>query len=279
MSFFGSKRWRHHGFAVTAALLLLLTTTLALAGGRIEWGSKTLKPRSDNVSWNVEIAMFLPKPPDVPSVPMKFIFQQTVRYERSILDGDKHVENKTPVEGVQPIVESVDVGFLDPRSGKIEKRTKFTFKLHRDHGFECGEYKVTVRDARNDAMIGQPTTLIFGGQNEEVDRRSVVFSGEKKKEKKKADSGTADGEKAGDSEKKADAEADDPGRDKTVDTQNKLETPPEESNPAANEEVKKKPGGCGCSVPGQHSNRSNLGWLLALTALIVGRRFASKRVS
>lgn len=279
MSFFGSKRWRHHGLSVTAALLLLLTTTLALAAGRIEWGSKTLKPRSDNVSWNVEIAIFMPKPPDVPSVPMKFIFQQTVRYERSILDGDKHVENKTPVEGVQPIVESVDVGFLDPRSGKIEKRTKFTFKLHRDHGFECGEYKVTVRDARNDTVVGQPTTLIFGGQNEEVDRRSVVFSGEKKKEKKKADAGATESSSEGDESKKSDGAADEPGRDKSVDTSNQLEVPPEETNPVADEEIKKKPGGCGCTIPGEQRNRSAWGWLVAATAILLRRRVSSKRMS
>lgn len=274
MSFFGTKSWRHHGLALITALMLLLTTAFAFAAGTIQWGAKTLKPRSDNVSWNVEISIFMPKPPDVPSVPMKFIFQQTVRYERSILDGDKHVETKQPVEGVQPIVESVDVGFLDPVSGTIQKRTKFTFKLHRDHGFECGEYKVTVRDARNDAIVGQPTNLIFGGQNEEVDRRSVVFSGEKKKEKKKVDA-----DAPSDNSKKSDSAADDPGRDKTVDTQNKLDVPPEDDKSVANEEVKKKPGGCGCSVPGQHENSSAWGWFFAASALLLGRRLTPKRAA
>jgi len=274
MSFFGSKSWRHHQIAFVTASLLLLSSALALAGGRIEWGGKTLKLRSDNVSWNVEMTFFLGKSPDVPSVPMKFIFQETVAYERSIEDGDKHTSRKVPIEGKQPNVETQDVGFLDPRSGKIENRTKFTFKLHRDHGYECGEYKVTVRDSRNDSMIGQPTTLILGGENEEVDRRSVVFSGEKKKEKKKPAEGTTDD--GSEASKKADAE---PGRDKSVDTSNKLEVPPEESTkPAEPEEIKKKPGGCGCSVPGESSNRSgHWVWAIAATALLVGRKRTRKQ--
>lgn len=272
MSFSGSKSWPRHGLAVVSALMLMLSSALALAGGRIEWGSKTIKPRSDGVSWNVEMTFFLSKPPDVPSVPMKFIFQETVAYERSLEDGDKHTSRKVPLEGKQPNVESQDVGFLDPRTGKIEKRTKFSFKLHRDHGYECGEYKVTVRDARTDAMIGQPTTLILGGENEEIDRRSVVFSGEKKKEKKKTDEGST-----GDSEKKSDAEAD-PGRDKSVDTQNKLEVPPEEDKGSAEpEEIKKKPGGCGCTVPGEASgNSAHWAWLLAGAALLASRRVTRK---
>lgn len=273
MSFSGSKSWRHHGLAVVSALMLLLTSALALAGGRIEWGSKTIKPRSDGVSWNVEMTFYMTKPPDVPSVPMKFIFQETVAYERSLEDGDKHTSRKVPLEGKQPNVESQDVGFLDPRSGKIEKRTKFSFKLHRDHGYECGEYKVTVRDGRTDAMIGQPTTLILGGENEEIDRRSVVFSGEKKKEKKKTDEGAS-----GDSEKKADAEAE-PGRDKSVDTANKLEVPPEENEKtgAEPEELKKKPGGCGCTVPGDASHSYvSWGWLVAGAAFLFGRRVTRK---
>jgi hypothetical protein len=279
MSFFGTKSWRHHGLALVSALLLLLSTALAFAAGRIEWANKTLKPRSDNVSWNVEITIFMPNAPDVPSVPTKFIFQQTVRYERSILDGDKHVEIKQPVEGVQPIVESVDVGFLDPLSGKIQKRTKFTFKLHRDHGFECGEYKVTVRDARNDTMIGQPTTLIFGGQNEEVDRRSVVFTGEPKKKKKDA-AKTAEGTQKVDlnepDEKSSEgAKAD---HDKPATATNPNELPPEEGNPVKDEELKKKPGGCGCSVPGQ-SRGLGWGWLIASSLLLIGRRRSLKRAA
>jgi MYXO-CTERM domain-containing protein len=277
MSVFGSKTWRRQGLALTTALLLLLASAIALAAGRIEWGSKTLKPRSDNQSWNVEIAIFLPKPPDVPSVPMRFVFEEKVAYERSIEDGDKHTTRKVPLEGKQPIVESVDVGFLDPRSGKIENRTKFTFKLHRDHGFECGEYKVTVRDARNDAVVGQPTTLIFGGENEEVDRRSVVFTGEKKKEKKKpaeganADGASGDGA-ASDGEKKNDAS------EAKADTRPALETPPEDSkDSAAPEEIKKKPGGCGCTIPGEPSSTGAL-WagLVAGAALLLRRRRTSK---
>lgn len=276
MHLFGSKSWRRQGLALVSALSLLLITAVALAAGRIEWGSKTLKPRSDNNSWNVDIAIFMAAPPNVPSVPMKFVFQQLVKYERSILDGDKHVEQKIPIQDAQPIIESVDVGFLDPLSGSIQKRTKFSFKLHRDHGFDCGEWKVTVRDTRNDQVVGQPTTLIFGGQNEEVDRRSIVFSGEKKKEKKEAkvDADVPDSEKEKTKEKKA---ADDAASNQASEPGSSLDVPPADENPVEDAEVKKKPGGCGCSVPGQSRNEAPWGLLFAATALFVGRRYTSKR--
>ena len=183
MSRFVNGKWPSRLMAMACTLTILMITAMASAAGRIEWGNKTIKPRSDGNSWNVDIKIFMPRAPDVPTVQLKFEFLQMVYYERAMVDGDKLITRNVPIEGKQPVIETVDVGFLDPATSRIESRTRFNFKLHRDHGFDCGEYKVTVRDTRNGQMIGSPANLILGGENEVIDRRSIVFSGEKKKKK------------------------------------------------------------------------------------------------
>ncbi len=273
----GSKSWRRRSVALVAAFLVLIVSAMAFAAGRIEWGNKKVKPTSDNNSWKLEIKLFLPKAPDVPSVPTKFIFLQTVYYERSMVDGDKLNVRNVPMEGKLPVVESVDIGFLDPRSGKIENRTQFSFKIRRDHGFECGEYKVTVRDARNDSIIGQPINLILDGENEVIDRRSVVFTGEKKKKKVDSTGGAEDDAKKKDDAKNDEEKKDDAKNDeakKAAEPKAQDETPPADEPSAEDaEKIKKKPGGCGCRIPGHDSDsRSALGWFVLATALLLGRR-------
>lgn len=274
----GSKSWQRPWIALAAGVLMLFVSSLAFAAGRIEWGSKKIKPRSDGNSWNVEIKIYLPNPPDVPSVPTKFIFLQKVYYERSMVDGDKLVVRNVPMEGKLPVVESVDIGFLDPRSGKIEKRTQFSFKLHRDHGFDCGEYKVTVRDARNDSVIGQPVNIILDGENEVIDRRSIVFSGEKKKKVDSTGGAKQEEEKKSeDAEPKKEAEpAPEPEPASDVDS------PSDEDSydSAESGKLKKKPGGCGCRVPGHSGNSpASLGWFALATTLLFGRRFRRRRAT
>jgi len=282
MSRFTYGKWPSRLVAMGCTLAIFMIASMAAAAGRIDWGNnKTLKPRSDGNSWNIDIKIFLPRPPDVPTIQLKFEFDQKVYYERAMMDGDKLVTRNVPIEGKQPVTETVDVGFLDPETSRIEKRTRFTFKLHRDHGFDCGEYKVTVRDTRNGQMVGAPTTLILGGENEVIDRRSIVFTGEKKKAKKtedkkdKAEGGEAAGseepkKKAEKSESEASDESAAPAK----------EAPPAE-DPAADssETIKKKPGGCGCRVPGHTETPS--GWLLlaAASGLALARRGRARSTS
>ena len=269
-------KWPSRLVAMGCTLAIFMIAAMAAAAGRIDWGSnKTLKPRSDGNSWNVDIKIFLPRPPDVPTIQLKFEFDQKVYYERAMMDGDKLVTRNVPIEGKQPVTETVDVGFLDPETSRIEKRTRFTFKLHRDHGFDCGEYKVTVRDTRNGQIVGSPTTLILGGENEVIDRRSIVFTGEKKKAKKtedKKDNAEA-GDAAGSEEPKKKA-AKSEAADESAPPAN--EAPPANDPAAADspETVKKKPGGCGCRVPGRSETPSPNGWLLltAASGLALARR-------
>jgi MYXO-CTERM domain-containing protein len=253
-------------------LLLLLLTSPALAAGRLEWKSKTLKERDDK-SWRVEVAIHLPRAPDVAHVPMKFEFMPEVYYERSMMDGDKLVERKVPLENRQALIESVDVGFLDSGSGNIEKRTRFSFKVTRAHGYEAGEYKLTVRDTRNGQVIGTPTTLIFQGENEIIDRRAMVFTGKEKKKDKPKEEGDKPKEEA--AEEKA-AEESEPAPEEAAaeeDTTAAAEDTEAAEGDDPDGEIKEKPGGCGCRLENtQSASGASLLLGLALAAGFFARR-------
>jgi len=258
-------------FVLFLGLVALCTSSVASAAGRVQWKSNHFKERSDK-AWNLEVAIYLPSAPDVPHVPMKFEFQPTVYYERDEVDGDKIQERKVPLENRQAMIESVDVEFLDSGTGKIEPRTRFTFKLTRAHGYEAGEYKVKIYDSRNDKEIGTATTLIFEGENEIIDRRAMVFSGEKKKEKKADDEKKTDDKAASGDDKKADD-------DKPASESNDTPAPAADSaadKPASDEPqtIKQKPGGCGCRVVGVGSdNEAGLAFAaLAASAVLLRRK-------
>ncbi len=259
------------------ALVALCSSSVASAAGRVQWKSKTFKERSDK-AWNLELAIYLPSAPDVPHVPMKFEFQPEVYYERDMMDGDKLVERKVPLDNRQALIESVDVEFLDSGTGKIEPRTRFTFKLTRAHGYEAGEYKVTIHDGRNDQAVGTATTLIFDGENEVIDRRAMVFSGNDKKKKPDADTKKVDDDKSGDdkSSASADKKTDDSKPAGDSDTPAPTADAPKAEDKPSDEPgtIKEKPGGCGCHVAGSsESSNAGLGFAaLALSSVVLRRR-------
>ena len=254
-------------FVITLALASFTVSTVAHAAGRVEWKGKTFKERDDK-AWRLEVAIYLPKAPDVPHVPMKFEFQPEVYYERDMVDGDKIVEHKVPLENHQAIIESVDVGFLDSGSGKIEPRTRFSFKLTRAHGYEAGEYKVSIHDGRNDQAVGAPVTLIFDGENDVIDRRAMVFSGN---DKKKKDTAKKDDDKPADADKKADDDKPAPSSDTPAPAAeaDKKDAPSDEP-----QTIKEKPGGCGCRLASDDTgSASGLGFAaLALGSIALRRR-------
>jgi len=249
--------------------VILLCSGSAFAAGRVEWKSTAVKEREDK-SWRLEVAVYMPRAPDVPHVPMKFEFQPTAYYARDMTDGDKLVEHTVPLTDRQSLIESVDVGFLDSGSGKIEARTRFTFKVTRAHGYEAGEYKVTIRDTRNGQVVGTAQTLKFQGENETIDRRAMVFASKddkkKKEEKKDGDTG---GDKPKEDEKKADAPADDAPK---ADAAGAEDDKSAKGDDAAKDDnapppVEGKPGGCSCKVAG--APQSNAAGLLALAGVAV----------
>jgi MYXO-CTERM domain-containing protein len=253
--------------------VILLCSSSALAGGRVEWKSTSVKEREDK-SWRLEVAIYMPKAPDVPHVSMKFEFQPTAYYARDMTDGDKLVEHTVPLTDRQSLIESVDVGFLDSGSGKIESRTRFTFKVTRAHGYEAGEYKVTIRDTRNGQVVGTPQTLKFQGENETIDRRAMVFEGNKKKKDEKKE-GADSGDKPKDDSagaKKDDAPAEQAAKDDAPGAEDDKSTKGEATDDKAPPPVEGKPGGCGCKVAG--GEHSSLGGLLALAGVLA---LASRR--
>ncbi|MGC4090339.1 MAG: MYXO-CTERM sorting domain-containing protein [Polyangiaceae bacterium] len=253
-------------------LCALLVSQVAAAAGRVEWKSKEAEEREGG-NWRLEMAIYLPSAPDVAHVPMKFEFQPIAYYERAMMDGDKLVERVVPLDNRQALIESVDVGFLDAGNGKIENRTRFSFKVTRAHGYEAGEYKVTIRDARNGNVVGAAQTLKFKGQNEIIDRRAMVFSGEKKKKKKDPEEGEK--KEGGDSEKKDDSAPKSDDSEKSASDA----APPSKSDSdsgagdADEETIKKKPGGCGCRLEAsQAGDPTSAALALALGAMVVARR-------
>lgn len=260
--------------------MILLFSGSALAAGRVEWKSLAVKERHDKEVqgfdkdgfWRLEVAIYMPKAPDVPHVPMKFEFQPVAYYARDLTDGDKLIEHTVPLTDRQSLIESVDVGFMDSGSGKIESRTRFTFKVTRAHGYEAGEYKVTIRDTRNGQTVGVPQTLKFQGENETIDRRAMVFASKGDKKKKDDEKKKDDGEKAEDGDKKdAPAESDAASEPSDDDTQ-------ASSDDHAPPPVEGKPGGCGCKVAGG-GRTSQAGLLLGLAGaatLAIRRRRALK---
>jgi MYXO-CTERM domain-containing protein len=258
-------------FVVFLGLVALCTSSVASAAGRVQWKSKNFKERSDK-AWNLEVAIYLPSAPDIPHVPMKFEFQPEVYYERDEVDGDKIVERKVPLENRQALIESVDVEFLDSGTGKIEPRTRFTFKLTRAHGYEAGEYKVSIHDGRNDQAVGAPVTLVFDGENEIIDRRAMVFTGNDKKKKPDDTKKVDDDKPAASADKKSDD--DKPASDSPAPAADSDSAAKSDDKPADEPgTIKEKPGGCGCVVAGGESGSAGLGLtLLGLSTVLLRRR-------
>lgn len=248
---------------LTLVVLVLLGGT-ALARGRVQWGKTTIDERDGR--WLLELKVFLPAAPHVAHVPMKFEFQPYTYYERAMVDGDKIVERAVPLEHQQSLVETVDVGFMEPSTGNILNRTKFSFKVTRSHGFNAGEYQVTVRDIDGN-RIGGTTKVTFEGENEIIDRRSMVFGGDPDKKKKKKQE---EAEEEGDKDAEGEAEAGEKAEKETEAT----EENDDETEAAGPPAIEQKPGGCGCRTGRATPEGGGAAALLLLGALVGRRRLA-----
>jgi MYXO-CTERM domain-containing protein len=259
-----NARWSKRYAIFASVLAALFLASVAWGAGRVQWKSKTLKEK--NEGWSIEVTMFLPKSPDIAMVPMRFSFQPTVYYERTLVDDhDGPVLRKVPLQSRQPLVESVDVGFMDPGTGKIENRTRFSFRVTRAHGFEAGEYDVKITNTRNNQTVGTQTRIIFDGENETIDRRSMVFTGNEGKKKKKAEAEAADDE------------SEPPKKELTPDDPAFWEGGPQGTGDDGPPPIEEKPGGCGCRV-GSTDRSSLVGAVfIALGAVAVGRSRRRRR--
>ncbi|MEZ4300490.1 MAG: MYXO-CTERM sorting domain-containing protein [Polyangiaceae bacterium] len=219
--------------AVLFALALVLTPAVARAAGSVQ--ITDLQPKENDERWKLKMTINYGSVPPLAHVPMLFSFTPTVLYERALTDQSPKTPtiNKIPLSNQQSINESMDVGFSDA-SGKIFNITKFDFVIRRDHGFEAGEYQLKITRSSDGAQMGQTFRIILQGDNPIVDRRAIVFSGEKKE--KKPDPAASDTEKKDDAPP-SDMPPSDP--DPSAQSDTPVETPPT---------APPKQGGCGCRV-------------------------------
>jgi hypothetical protein len=246
---------------VTAAAIL--APSEARAAGTVQ--ISTREPVEEEGKWKLKFTIDHGGAPPIGHVPMLFSFQAMVLYERALMDktGEKPIVNKIPLQNQQPIIESLDVGFADA-SGKIFAKTKFDFVIRRDRGFEAGEYELKIKRAGDGVQMGQPIRLILKGDNPIVDRRAIVFAGEKKKK--------PEGEKTA----QAAPPPSDPKEDKVP------EPPPGGWEPKPDSAVEPPPvepkqGGCGCRVVPDERQPVGLAVALGLgVAAALGRSARSR---
>jgi hypothetical protein len=249
-------------FASLFAVFFLLLAGDALAAGKFVLKSKEVNEVSG--AWHVYVTLELPKPPSVAHQPMKFLFTKTTAYERSLIDGHEGpVTTRQALQNQQPTVESLDVDFADP-SGKIFKGTRFDFGLTRTRGYEAGEYQVEVKTS-DGVQIGGKANLILKGDNEVVDRRTITIAAKEKGIKK------VEGYDAGAKVAQNDDQPSSVPQNGDV-TPTGTATgfvPKEGYNETPEENIKTKPGGCGCSVPGASTPAALLYGLLPFAAFAV----------
>jgi MYXO-CTERM domain-containing protein len=237
-------------------------------------GTVTLKERNptelEGGKWKLFMTMDYGGVPHLAHMAMVFSFTPTMLYERSLLDktGDKPVLTRLPLQNQQPINKSIDVGFADA-SGKIFKITKFDFVIRRDHGFEAGEYDLKITRSDDGVQMGQILKVVLQGDNPIVDRRAIVFAGEKKK--KKDDEKKDD--KAGD--KKDDKAGTGEGGEKSAPGEKTPEGDKAAGDPTGDEApppVPPKQGGCGCRVDASAKLGSPALAVLGLGLVVAARR-------
>ncbi len=233
--------------ALGAALLTCSFAAPVAAKGRVVWKKTTIDENDKRESWYLKMEIHLPRPPSVAYVPMKFEFQPTAYYERALVDDrEEPLERTVPLRNQQAIIESTDVGFMDAGTGEIQSRTRFSFRVTRAHDFKAGEYKVTIKDARDGSTIGRTTTLKLTGKNPVIDRRSIVFAGKKKDEKEEQEEAPAD-------------ETSDEAPAASEQSSNEEVPEPEEGNEPPS--VEERPGG-GCHHGPSHG--TPYAWLIVL---------------
>jgi MYXO-CTERM domain-containing protein len=249
-------------FSRRSALALGLTIALfaeSAAAARVVW--KKTKIQEADQAWKVAFEVHLDRAPDMPHVPVRVTFTPYTYFERALVDGRKEpVIRQVPLEHQQPILESMDIGFLDPGTGKTAKRTRFSFEVTRDRGYEAGVYEVKVTDARTGKDMAGEAKLTLDGENQIVDRRSVVF--DDKPKPKKDDAAATKAQAEAEPELTPDDDAFWAGGSKPPAEKSSPLPPPAhmQDNPA-----------CGCRVTGQGSVSS--GWALGALALgLLARR-------
>lgn len=262
-------------FAAMAALFLFLSTFAKDAHAAGSFKLKSTEVNEVSGAWHIYVTVELPKAPPIAHQPMRFVFTEQVAFDRSLVDGhDQPVNSRRVLSPTVARTESLDVDFADS-SGKIFKGTRFDFGLTRERGYEAGEYKVDVRTS-DGTVIGASQSLVLKGDNEVQDRRSMNFTAEKKGIKKVAAYDAGAPAQGSDDDTPAAASGGNGEVEPTGTPQPFIS--PEGYDKTPEEEIKTRPKGCGCSVPGESTSMHAAAWLapLAGLGLVVARRRRSR---
>jgi MYXO-CTERM domain-containing protein len=245
-------------FTAIALAFVLFVPSHAFATGTVTLVNK--EPEEVDERWKLNFSINYGSKPHIAYIPMIFSFTPTMIYERSLTDQspEKPVITRLPLQNQVSINESMDVGFSNAK-GEIFTTTKFDFVLKRAKGFEAGEYDLKITRAEDGAVMGQVIKLKLKGENTIVDRRAIVFAGDKKKKKpeEKKDE-PADEKKDGEGETSSSA-SDTSGASSETPTEAPPATPP-------------KQGGCGCRVADADADSSSTFAVLLLGAAVAWRR-------
>lgn len=244
--------------AISLAFVLFVPTHALAASPTVALVNS--EPEESDERWKLNFKIDYGSKPHIAYIPMIFSFTPTMIYERSLTDQspEKPVITRLPLQNQISINESMDVGFSNAK-GEIFKGTTFDFVLKRSKGFEAGEYDLKITRAEDGAAMGKVLKLKLKGENPIVDRRAIVFAGDKKKKKpdEKKDE-KADEKKEGENETSSAAS----------DTSSASSETPTEAPPA----TPPKQGGCGCRVADESVGSSS-----ALAALLVGAAVTWRR--
>ncbi len=261
-------------FALFCVTVALVTTIASDAHAVGTFKLKSTEANEVSGAWHLYVKIELPKAPLTPHQSMKFLFTKTMAYERALVDGrNEPVLNRQALQNQTPSVESLDVDFADP-SGKVFKGTNFDFGLTRTRGYEAGEYKVEVKTSDGTA-VGTAANLVLKGDNPVVDRRAIAFNAKEPGVKK------VDGYDAGATKV---AQNDEPSAANNMGEVTPTGTaqgfvPKEGLQKTSEEEIKTRPQGCGCTVPGT-TRGGALVWLAPLAGIGIAlfRRARARRV-
>jgi MYXO-CTERM domain-containing protein len=245
--------------AAFVLLAVLGPARAAFAAGMVTISNT--QPTENDGKWKLQMTINFGGAPPMPHVPMLFSFTPTALYERDLTDKspEKPVMIRIPLVNQQGNNESMDVGFSDA-SGRVFPTTKFDFTVRRERGFEAGEYDLKITREGDGVQVGQVIHLVFKGDNPVVDRRAIVFSGEKPKKIK--DDRPAD---ASDEKKDEPAAGGEKKDEPAAESDEKKDAP-------APPPVPPKQGGCGCRVGPEGEVPE-----AALVAIALGGAFAARR--
>ncbi len=245
--------------AALALAFVLFAPSHAYAVGTVTLATK--EPEESNGRWKLNFTINYGTKPHIAYIPMIFSFTPTALYERSLTDQspEKPVIIRLALQNQPSMNESMDVGFSNS-AGEVYNVTKFDFVIRRDKGFESGEYDLKITRADDGAVMGQVIKLKLKGENPIVDRRAMVFSGEKKKKKEEKPADAADEKKEGEG-----SEASGSSETSSASGETPTETPPP---------VEPKKGGCGCRVVDAPEGSSS-----AIAALLLGAAVMLRRRS